>query len=82
MNADTLQEQVADLSVHRVDFRPIIRGCMQRLGLIGLINKVVPKEKEVEPGLIVAGMIQDTFSGRSPLYRLRSFFATQDTELL
>ena len=27
-------------------------------------------------------MIQDTLSGRSPLYRLESFFRTQDTELL
>jgi len=57
MNADTLQEQVAELSVHRVDFRPIIRGYMQKLGLIGLINKAVPSEMEVEPGLIVAGSI-------------------------
>jgi transposase len=82
MNADTLQEQVAELSVHRVDYRPIVRAYMQKLGLVGLINQLVPSEMEVEPGLIVAGMIQDTFSGRSPLYRLKSFFSTQDTELL
>jgi len=30
----------------------------------------------------VLGMILDTFSGRSPLYRLEEFFTHQDTALL
>jgi hypothetical protein len=37
---------------------------------------------EVDPGTIVLGMILDTFSGRSPLYRLAEFFTNQDTALL
>jgi len=36
----------------------------------------------VDPGTIVLGMILDTLSGRSPLYRLEEFFAYQDTALL
>ena len=39
-------------------------------------------EMEVDPGTIVLGMILDTLSGRSPLYRLEEFFAHQDTALL
>ncbi len=82
MNAQMLQQQVEQLDVHRVDHQPIIRAYMQKLGLVELVNEMVPTEMSLEPGLIVAGMIQDIFSGRSPLYRFEEFFATQDTELL
>src|SRR5262249_454952 len=34
------------------------------------------------PGTVVLGIILDTLSGRSPLYRLEEFFAHQDTALL
>jgi len=37
---------------------------------------------EVSPGVIVQGMVLDTLSGRSPLYRLVDFFQNQDIELL
>jgi transposase len=43
---------------------------------------LVPTEMAVDPGTIVLGMILDTLSGRSPLYRLEEFFAHQDTALL
>jgi transposase len=43
---------------------------------------VVTTEIRVDPGTIVLGMILDTFSGRSPLYRLEEFFTHQDTVLL
>jgi hypothetical protein len=33
----------------------------------------------IDPGTIVLGMILDTLSGRSPLYRLEEFFTHQDT---
>jgi len=82
MCPDELSQQVKQLEIYRVDYRPIIRAYIQRLGLVEVINSLIPTEMEVTPGLIVAGMIQDTFSGRSPLYRLEEFFATQDTELL
>ena len=82
MCPDELKEQIKAIEVSRVDFYPIIRAYIQRLGLVELINSLIPTQMEVQPGLIVAGMIQDTFSGRSPLYRLEEFFKTQDTELL
>ena len=37
---------------------------------------------DVDAGTIVLGLVLDTLSGRSPLYRLEEFFAHQDTELL
>jgi len=43
---------------------------------------LVPTEMAIDPGTIVLGMILDTLSGRSPLYRLEEFFAHQDTALL
>ncbi len=82
MTSSTLRKQVDQLDVKRVDCRPVIRSYMQKLNLIGTINEMLPTEMNVEPGVIIAGMIQDTFSGRSPLYRLQQFFAAEDTELL
>ena len=82
MCPDELKEQVQQLEISRVDYRPIIRAYLQRLGVVEVINRLIPTEMEVQPGLIVAGMIQDTLSGRSPLYRLEEFFKTQDTELV
>ncbi len=61
---------------------PIVRAYAERLGLRALINRLVPTEREFEPGLMVLGMIVDTLSGRSPLYHLESFFEDQDTEVL
>ena len=43
---------------------------------------MVPSEVEIDPGTIFLGMVIDTLSGRSPLYRRDEFFESQDTELL
>jgi transposase len=82
MNNDELLQQASKVDIHQVNFHPIIRAYMQKLGLVELINSMVGGQMEVKPGLIVAGMIQDTLSGRSPLYHLEDFFAENDTELL
>nr|MBF0223799.1 IS1634 family transposase [Desulfobulbaceae bacterium] len=82
MNSDELLKQVSKVDIHQVGFHPIIRAYMQKLGLVELINGMVGGQMETKPGLIVAGMIQDTLSGRSPLYHLDKFIADQDTELL
>lgn len=82
MNNDELLRQASQVDIHQVGYHPIIRAYMQRLGLVELINGLVGGQMKVEPGLIVAGMIQDTLSGRSPLYHLEDFFAAHDTELL
>ena len=82
MHPEELRQQADPFDIHSVGYHPIIRAYIQRLGLVELINGLIQGEMQIEPGLIVAGMIQDTFSGRSPLYHLKDFFTEQDTELL
>jgi hypothetical protein len=71
-----------EIEVYPVHHLPIIKAYADQLGLVGLINHYVPTEMEVDAGTIVLGLVLDTLSGRSPLYRLEEFFAAQDTELL
>ena len=54
----------------------------RRLGLVEMINVVVPTEMQLSPGLVVQAIVLDTPSGRSSLYRLNDFLVTQDIELL
>jgi transposase len=71
-----------EIEVYSVHHLPIIKAYAEQLGLVSLINHYVPTEMEVDAGTIVLGLVLDTLSGRSPLYRLEEFFAHQDTELL
>ena len=70
------------IAVYPVHHLPVIKAYADQLGLVGLINHYVPTEMEVDAGTVVLGLVLDTLSGRSPLYRLAEFFAHQDTELL
>jgi transposase len=71
-----------EIEVYPVQHLPIIKAYADQLGLVGLINHHVPTEMDVDAGTVVLGLVLDTLSGRSPLYRLNEFFASQDTELL
>ena len=71
-----------EIAVYRVQHLPMIKAYADQLGLVGLINHYVPTEMDVDAGTVVLGLVLDTLSGRSPLYRLEEFFAQQDTELL
>jgi len=70
------------MRVTMADHLPVIAAFCNRIGLIEVIDRVVPTEMEVSVGTIIQGMILDTLSGRSPLYRLVEFFKHQDTEVL
>jgi hypothetical protein len=70
------------IEVYPVQHLPIVKAYADKLGLVGLINYFVPTEMDVDAGTVVLGLVLDTLSGRSPLYRLEEFFAHQDTELL
>jgi Domain of unknown function (DUF4277) len=59
-----------------------VKAYADKIGLVEVINQVVPTVMAIDPGTIVLGMILDTLSGRSPLYRLEEFFTHQDTALL
>jgi transposase len=72
----------SEIEVYPVQHLPIIKAYADQLGLVSLINHYVPTEMDVDAGTIVLGLVLDTLSGRSPLYRLEEFFASQDTALL
>jgi hypothetical protein len=65
-----------------VDHLPVAAAFCRRIGLIQTVDRVVPTGMDVSVGTIVQGMVLDTLSGRSPLYRLEEFFERQDTRLL
>jgi transposase len=70
------------IEAYQVQHLPLVKAYADKIGLVEAINQVMPTEMDVDPGTIVLGMILDTLSGRSPLYRLEEFFAHQDTALL
>jgi hypothetical protein len=51
-----------------------VKAYADKIGVVETINQLVPMEMAIDPGTIVLGMILDTLSGRSPLYRLEEFF--------
>jgi hypothetical protein len=76
---DSIPRQI---EAYPVQYLPLIKAYADKLGLVGLINHLVPTEMDVDAGTVVLSLVLDTLSGRSPLYRLEEFFAQQDTELL
>jgi transposase len=70
------------IEAYQVQHLPIVKAYADKIGLVEAINEVVSTEMAIDPGTIVLGMILDTLSGRSPLYRLEEFFTHQDTALL
>jgi hypothetical protein len=70
------------IEAYPVQHLPIVKAYADKIGVVEVINQVVPTEMNIDPGTIVLGMILDTLSGRSPLYRLEEFLAQQDTALL
>ena len=77
-----IQKFVDDSTMIRVDHIPVVARMCHRLGLIEIINKNIPCNTDTDPGTLVTGMICDTLSGRSPLYKVEDFIAEQDPELL
>ena len=70
------------IEAYHVQHLPIVKAYADKMGVVEVLNQWVPTEMGIDPGTIVLGMILDTLSGRSPLYRLEEFFAHQDTALL
>lgn len=71
-----------EISVAQVNHLPIVAHFARRLGLVELVNDLVPTQMEVEPGVIALGLVLDTLSGRSPLYHLQTAFGECDRALL
>jgi hypothetical protein len=71
-----------EIAVDPVQHLPIITAYADHLGLVSLINHYVPPEMDVDAGTVMLGLVLDTLSGRSPLYRFEECCAHQDTERL
>ena len=76
------QIEQQNIAAYVVNHLPIIKAYADRIGLVPTINRMVDSEMAIDPGTVFLGMILDTLSGRSPLYRLDEFFESQDTQLL
>ena len=61
---------------------PAAAAYCRTLGLVELIDQMVPTGMDLRPGLAVQAMVLDTLSGRTPLYRVEQFVADHDVELL
>ena len=72
----------SNLTITDVQFLPIVKEYARRINLVDTINHMVDTEMDLQPGPIVLGMVMDTLSGRSPLYRLGNFLEEKDIELL
>lgn len=75
-------EGLKEANIYSHHFLPLAAAYCRRLGLVELVNKLVPTQMTLEPGLVVQAMVLDVLSGRSPLYHLERFLAQQDIELL
>jgi hypothetical protein len=56
------------IEAYQVQHLPIVKAYADKIGVVEVINQLVPTEMGIDPGTIVLGMILDTLSGRSPLY--------------
>src|SRR5215831_16342668 len=68
-----MQDLPPAIEVYPVHHLPIIKAYADQLGLVSLINHYVPTEMNVDADTVVLGLVLDTLSGRSPLYRLYDF---------
>lgn len=78
MDADNFSQ----LTITDVQFLPIVKEYARRINLVETIDHLVDTDMDLQPGIVVLGMVLDTLSGRSPLYRLKDFLEEKDTELL
>jgi len=61
---------------------PLVAAYCRCLQFTETINTLVESEMQLSPGQAVTAMVLDVLSGRSPLYHVKDFLATQAVELL
>ena len=81
-HASPIQKLVDDSQMIPMNHIPAVARMCHRIGIIDIINDNIPCNTDIDLGTLVVGMICDTLSGRSPLYKVEEFIAKQDTELL
>jgi len=70
------------IEVYQVQHLPSVQASADKMGCVEASNQVVPTAMALDPGTIVRGMLLETLSGRSPLYRVEEGMAQHDTALL
>ena len=75
-------EALAGANVFTHGHLPLAAAYCRHLGLVELVDRLVPSQMALRPGLVVQALVLDTLSGRTPLYRVEQFLAGQDVELL
>jgi transposase len=75
-------EMLKGSKIYQHGFLPVAASYCRKLGLIELINRLVPTQMELSPGLAVQAMVLDTLSGRSPVYRVEQFLEQEDAHLM
>lgn len=75
-------EALAGTDIFSHGHLPAAAAYCRCLGLVELVDRMVPTCMELRPGLTVQAMVVDTLSGRTPLYRVEQFLTEQDVELL
>lgn len=73
---------MAGANIFSHGYLPVSAAYCRRLGLVELVDRLVPTRMALRPGLAVQAMVLDTLSGRTPLYRVERFLADEDVELL
>ena len=81
-HASSTQKFVNDSTTVRMNHIPAIARMCHRIGLVDIINENIPCDTQLDLGTLIVGMVCDTLSGRSPLYKVEQFIKEQDTELL
>ena len=70
------------IEAYHVQHLPIVKAYADKIGLVEAMHQVVPPAMAIDPGTIGLGMLLDTLSGRSPLYRVEEFFTHHETARL
>jgi hypothetical protein len=73
---------IAEIDAEQVDHIFIVKAFADGLPWVETLNRPVPTQMAVKPGVIVLGLVLDALTGQSPLYRLEECYEGRDTELL
>ena len=80
--SEQLATDYQDIESYDVQHLPIIRSYLEKMGVVDIIDDRLDTQMTTSPGRVVVGLVLDILSGRTPLYRVGSFFDHQDIELL
>ena len=54
------------IAAYVVGHLPIVKAYAIKIGLVDIINELIPSKMDIDPGTIFLGMVMDTLSGRTP----------------